>query len=349
MGAPVITTIIPTFHRPHLLKRAIGSVLGQTFRNCQVCIYDNASGDETGDIVAEFARRDSRVKYHRHTENIGAGANFNYGLARVNSPYFSFLSDDDFLLPFFYEDAMESLAAHPEAAFFAGSVVCMTEEGRVLYEPLASWKRQGLFCPEEGFINTVGSSYPIWTGIVFRTSAARKASGLDLACGSAADLEFVSRIASRFPFVISKKSCAVCVSHPGSSSKLPRLRNIWPGWQRMMQSISKNVYLSPETKRDALKKLSIELSNTLVWLSFRATLSGRFFSSRRACVVLRKNGHFTKARLFAAVNNLGHSSPILLSMLRLIAVARRNLLGVFNLRRTILDLKFGWIKKHLHR
>jgi len=54
---PLITTIIPTYRRPKLLRRAIKSVLGQTFPHFQVCVYDNASGDETPDVVAEISSK----------------------------------------------------------------------------------------------------------------------------------------------------------------------------------------------------------------------------------------------------------------------------------------------------
>lgn len=44
---PIITAVIPTYRRPRLLRRAIKSVLAQTYPHFQVCVYDNASGDET--------------------------------------------------------------------------------------------------------------------------------------------------------------------------------------------------------------------------------------------------------------------------------------------------------------
>src|SRR5689334_15432360 len=94
-----ITTIIPTYRRPQLLRRAIQSVLNQTYPHFQLWVYDNASGDETADVVAEFMQKDPRVKYHCHPHNIGAVANFNYGMAQVTTAYFSFLSDDDVVLP----------------------------------------------------------------------------------------------------------------------------------------------------------------------------------------------------------------------------------------------------------
>jgi hypothetical protein len=346
---PLITTVIPTFRRPHLLPRAIHSALDQSFRRISVCVYDNASGDETLQILREMARQDGRVHFHSHAENIGAAANFAFGLAQVETPFFSFLSDDDYLLPGFYEAAMASLAARPDCAFFAGSVVSMTEGGRILYVPLSHWPREGVFTPEEGFLNTIGASYPVWTGIVFRTSAVRMAGGLDLRCGATADLELVTRMASRFVFEISKKACAVCINHAGSSSRLPRFQDIWPGWRRMMQNVAQSEYLKPDIREEALRRLSSELADMMAWLSFRATLAGRFYLSRRTCVVLRKTGQISRARRFSAINRLAQTSRIALSALILGGAVRRALMRLFDVRRTLLNLKFGSVAGRLRK
>ena len=66
IAQPLITTIIPTYRRSEKLKRAIQSVLAQTYPHFQICVYDNASGDETADVVAALAKEDSRVQYFCH-------------------------------------------------------------------------------------------------------------------------------------------------------------------------------------------------------------------------------------------------------------------------------------------
>ena len=76
MEDPQITTVIPTYRRPKLLRRAIESVLAQTYPHLTVTVFDNASGDETEEVVGELARRNPRVRYHCHPETIGASANF---------------------------------------------------------------------------------------------------------------------------------------------------------------------------------------------------------------------------------------------------------------------------------
>ena len=87
---PLITIILPTYQRPLMLKRAIQSVLNQTYPNYQVCIYDNASGDQTASVVKNLITSGANIRYHRHLTNIGILENFQYGLKRVDTPFFCF-------------------------------------------------------------------------------------------------------------------------------------------------------------------------------------------------------------------------------------------------------------------
>src|SRR3990172_8253160 len=105
---PLITTIIPTYRRPALLRKAIESVLAQseTFPFFEILVCDNASGDETASVVSEFAEKDSRIKYFCHSHNIQAVPNFNFGMKQVKTPFFSVLADDNTLLPNFFRDAV---------------------------------------------------------------------------------------------------------------------------------------------------------------------------------------------------------------------------------------------------
>src|SRR5713101_2056619 len=123
MDDPQITAVIPTYRRPNLLRRAVESVLTQTYSNLRVTVFDNASGDETAEVVAELSERDPRVHYHSHPTNLGPVANFQAGMDAVGTPYFSFLSDDDLLLPSFYERALAGFHREPRAKMFCGQTV----------------------------------------------------------------------------------------------------------------------------------------------------------------------------------------------------------------------------------
>lgn len=285
---PLITTIILTYRRPRLLKRAISSVLEQTYSNFQLCIYDNASGDETSEVVAELARQDSRVKYYCQPKNIGAQANFQFGLTRVQTPYFSFLSDDDFLLPEFYEIALAGFKKYPDVAFSAGSVITMMDDGKVLYAPLTLWQREGYFSPPEGMLETIGKKYPIWTGILFSKSAIDSVGLLDPETG-ANDLDFVYRITAHHAFVISKRPCAVCVSHASSSSRLPKVNNIWPGWLKMIRNITEDSHIPEDIRHVFEKRVLVELKRMIFWIGIKSIEIGNYGQAKEAATILRNN------------------------------------------------------------
>ena len=109
-----ITALIPTYRRPKLLLRAMHSVLGQSYKNIQLSIFDNASKDNTKDVVANLSKSDKRIKYYCNESNIGALANFKRAFKSIDTPYFSILSDDDCIAMDLYENAINVLDNNPE-------------------------------------------------------------------------------------------------------------------------------------------------------------------------------------------------------------------------------------------
>ena len=235
---PLVTTIIPTYRRPELLRRAIRSALSQDGVPSQVCVYDNASGDETSEVVAEIARRDPRVKYFCHSTNIGAFANFQHGLQHVETPFFSFLSDDDVLLPGFYAAAMAGFQNYPDAMLWAGVTVRMDPAGQVYDARVERWPREGRYAGAEGVAQMTGGLAPTWTGAVIRRDVLETVGLLDEAVGSPSDLDWMLRIAVRHPYIICKRPVALFLIHPGSASETGPFSAVWPGWKKMIENVT---------------------------------------------------------------------------------------------------------------
>jgi glycosyltransferase involved in cell wall biosynthesis len=340
MKTPLITIIIPTFRRPQLVKRAIRSALRQTFQDFQVCIYDNASGDETADAVEEFVRRDSRVKYHCHPRNIGGSANFLYALEYVDTPYFSFLSDDDVLLPNFLETAMRGFDRHPDAAFSAGSVIIVNEEGKVLNVPMHHWEREGIFYPPEGLLKTIGSNAPIWTGIVFKRDLTNFVGGLDAETWIM-DMDFVSRVASRFPYVASKEPSALYVDHELSGSARIRLSAYWPACLRGIQAISRDDMI-PEELRDRFEVMQrLYISKVIFTMGVKALESGNVEIARAAAEILRSNfKQHIRGNAVLLMSGEGEAAEILRRILSTLLIVRRGLLSLTG-RRSKLQARYG--------
>ena len=93
MGTPLVSVIIPTHNRASMLPRAIRSVQRQTYPHLEILVIDDASIDNTADVVAGFD--DPRIRYMRHEANRGGSASRNTGIRAATGDYIAFLDDDD--------------------------------------------------------------------------------------------------------------------------------------------------------------------------------------------------------------------------------------------------------------
>ena len=90
---PVVTVGIPTFDRPALLRKAIASVIAQSFGEWVAVVSDNGNRPTNREIVESFG--DPRITYVAQESNLGIVGNFNYLLASARTPFCAILHDDD--------------------------------------------------------------------------------------------------------------------------------------------------------------------------------------------------------------------------------------------------------------
>jgi len=94
---PKISVIIPTHNRPELLKKAVGSVLSQTYKDLEVIVVDDGMEKRADSVIKEF--NDSRIKHIQHQEEKGGSAARNTGIRASSGEFIAFLDDDDEWLP----------------------------------------------------------------------------------------------------------------------------------------------------------------------------------------------------------------------------------------------------------
>lgn len=276
VSSPLITTVIPTYQRAKLLRRAIESALEQEGPALIVHVFDNASSDETGAVVAEIAARDTRLRYHRHASNIGAAANFEFALRSVDTPFFSILSDDDYLLPSFYRHALEDLDAQPDAMFWAGITLNVDEAGKIWYARVDQWGREGLFAPPEGLMAMLHGMAPAWTGIVFRQVIFDGIGYPDRTTLGPSDLDFMLKAGARFKYILRKYPAAAFTLHRGSFSSTQPLSSFWPGWQQIFHNVEVNGDLGPGLKLQVLRTLHRDARRMLFRRGANALALGRY-------------------------------------------------------------------------
>lgn len=92
-----VSVIIPTHNRPELLKKAVYSVLNQTYKDIEVTVVDDGLEKRADKAIEEL--NDSRVKYIQHQEEKGGSVARNTGIRASTGQFIAFLDDDDEWLP----------------------------------------------------------------------------------------------------------------------------------------------------------------------------------------------------------------------------------------------------------
>lgn len=94
--AILVSVGIPTYNRPHGLKRTLDCITAQTYRHIEIIVSDNDSpGTETESVVRSFMSKDARIRYVRQPINLGPHANFQFVLSAASGQFFMWAADDD--------------------------------------------------------------------------------------------------------------------------------------------------------------------------------------------------------------------------------------------------------------
>lgn len=98
-GATRLSICIPTLNRAHLIGETLASIICQATNECEIVVSDNASTDNTEEVVAQYAQRFSRLRYIKQHTNIGLDRNFDAAVLHAKGEYCWLLGDDDLLKP----------------------------------------------------------------------------------------------------------------------------------------------------------------------------------------------------------------------------------------------------------
>ena len=155
---------MPIFNSEKTIKKAIETILNQSFIDFELIISDNASTDLTMLICKSFAAEDKRIIYSRQLKNIGAALNFEYVLKKARGKYFLWAAGDDIRTPDFFEENIKFLENNLDYAASC-SPNCSSDEKKIIdFEITGS--------PEERFkyfLNFCWQSHAIFYSI-FRRS-----------------------------------------------------------------------------------------------------------------------------------------------------------------------------------
>lgn len=96
---PLVSVVMPAHNAAGFISESISSIQKQTYENWELLVIDDASHDNTSQLVEEFMAGDQRIKLHSLPANQGAGFARNIGIKASKGAYISFLDADDLWLP----------------------------------------------------------------------------------------------------------------------------------------------------------------------------------------------------------------------------------------------------------
>ena len=112
-NSPAISVIVPVYNVEKTIRKAVDSILSQTFHDFELLLIDDGTPDASGAICDEYAKRDNRISVY-HKPNGGLSDARNYGLSRAQGKYTIFVDSDDWVdadgLDKLYEKAEEEHA-----------------------------------------------------------------------------------------------------------------------------------------------------------------------------------------------------------------------------------------------
>lgn len=131
MIGPRITIAIPTYNRAAWLHGCVASALAQTYPDFEVLVSDNASADETPEVLKSFD--DPRLRVVRQASNIGLMPNWNACIAEARGDYIVFVPDDDRIAPWMLARCAALLTKDPALVMVVAlNDLHLTEENRTL-------------------------------------------------------------------------------------------------------------------------------------------------------------------------------------------------------------------------
>jgi glycosyltransferase involved in cell wall biosynthesis len=212
MHEPLVSIIIPTYKRPGLLERAIGSVLAQTYTHWEIVVVDdNGAASPAREATESFMQRysgDPRIRYVKHERNKGLPAARNTGIRAAYGMLVAFLDDDDAWLPEKLTEQVALFARAPEdlALVYTGLRI-VNHQGELIRTQQANPKGlKPTMLLGENYVHTPSS-------VMCRRHALEAVGLFDETLPSYADWDLYLRLSRSYSFAFVDKPLTVYYHH----------------------------------------------------------------------------------------------------------------------------------------
>jgi glycosyltransferase involved in cell wall biosynthesis len=176
---PRLTVVVPNYNHAQYLPRCLDAVLGQSVPPFEILVIDDASTDNSLDVLARYAQRHPSLRIERNDRNRGVVFGLNRGLELARGDYVCFPAADDELQPGYVEKSLRLLAEHPQAGLSCTVCRwCYVDSGLTWLMGAGMAERPCYLAPDD--LVQLGRRGRLFLGtssIIWRKSALREAGG----------------------------------------------------------------------------------------------------------------------------------------------------------------------------
>lgn len=131
---PKVSIVLPTYNGSKYIKESIDSIIYQTYKDWELIIVNDCSIDETSEIIADYVRKDSRIRVINNAENQNLPKSLNIGFRQAVGEYFTWTSDDNYYLDTAIERMVSYLDNNQSFPMLCAEMDVIDENGVFLYK-----------------------------------------------------------------------------------------------------------------------------------------------------------------------------------------------------------------------
>ncbi len=130
--SPLVSIVLPTYNGTRYLAQSIQSCIDQTYPHWELIIVDDASTDNTPEIIEYFKREDQRIKYVRHNANKKLPGALNTGFGITHGEFLTWTSDDNLYRPQALEFMLKFILETPNIGLVYTDYSTINEDGHLI-------------------------------------------------------------------------------------------------------------------------------------------------------------------------------------------------------------------------
>lgn len=238
---PLISILMPVYNTPEVyLKRALESVVRQTYPHWELCIVDDASkAKHVEKMLKKYVAADSRIKLIRRTKNGGISAASNDALEIARGDFSALFDHDDELAEHALSSVARAIVAHPEADMLYSDEDKLEMDDR---------HADPFFKPDWAPDYFLTCMYTCHLG-VYRTALARQLGGFRTEFDTAQDYDLALRVVAH----IQNEERAKNGAGSGESARIRHIADVLYHWRKLPGSTATDHTAKPKAALTAIR------------------------------------------------------------------------------------------------